>query len=92
VTGQLTGTARWAGELAAGGPVLGVAADGAPVVQLAVMIAAATATSGAARFMHPLSATGVAWKRSRPIQGGLDAAVTERTAVVVGRPRRSRRA
>ncbi len=45
VTGQLAGTAGWVGELAAGGFVLGVPADGAPVVQLTVMIAAANATS-----------------------------------------------
>src|SRR5215831_5137412 len=56
VTGQLAGAARWAGELAAAGRALGVGADGAPVVQLAVMMAAATATSGAARFMQSLSA------------------------------------
>jgi hypothetical protein len=43
VTGQLAGAARWAGELAAGGLALGLAADGVPVVQLAVVIAAATA-------------------------------------------------
>src|SRR6516165_5132444 len=57
VTGQPSGAARWSGELAARDLVLGGAADGAPAVQLAVMIAAATATSWAARFMHSLSAT-----------------------------------
>jgi len=45
VTGQRAGTARWAAELAAGGLVPGVAADGAPAVQLAVRTAAAIATS-----------------------------------------------
>jgi hypothetical protein len=67
VTGQLAGTARWAGELAAGGLVLGVGADGLAAVQLAVMIAAAIATSWAARFMQIIVGHGGAvWKGDGP--------------------------
>jgi hypothetical protein len=45
VTGQLAEAAKSAGELAANGLVLGVAADGAPAVQPAAIVAAIAATS-----------------------------------------------
>jgi hypothetical protein len=64
VTGQLAGTAWWAG---AGRLVLDMGADGAPALQLAVMIAAAIATSWAARFMQIIVGHGGAvWKWTGP--------------------------
>jgi hypothetical protein len=56
VTGQLAGAAKWAGEPATDCLALGVAAVGAPVVQLVTMIAAAAARRSPARLMPSLSA------------------------------------
>jgi len=56
---------------------LGVAGDGAPAVQLAVMIAAATATSGPARFMPSLSGSA-----APPRRGGAARLPTRRGGTV----------